>query len=86
MFEMPFALLLGTNHHKQTIFLGQHCYLMKLSNHVFGYLKPFGQQCRAIIQAQFLLIKMLPCFTDQDAAMPGAVAYVFPNTNHRLCI
>jgi hypothetical protein len=25
-------------------------------------------------------------FTGQDAAMAGAVAYVFPNTSHRLCI
>ena len=25
-------------------------------------------------------------FTDQDAAMAGAVAYVFPNTSHRLCL
>ena len=25
-------------------------------------------------------------FTDQDAAMAGAIAYVFPNTCHRLCL
>ena len=25
-------------------------------------------------------------FTDQDAAMAGAVAYVFPNTCHHLCL
>jgi zinc finger SWIM domain-containing protein 3 len=25
-------------------------------------------------------------FTDQDAAMAGAIAYVFPNTSHRLCL
>jgi zinc finger SWIM domain-containing protein 3 len=25
-------------------------------------------------------------FTNQDAAIAGAVAYVFPNTSHQLCI
>jgi zinc finger SWIM domain-containing protein 3 len=25
-------------------------------------------------------------FTDQDASMVGAIAYVFPNTCHRLCL
>jgi zinc finger SWIM domain-containing protein 3 len=25
-------------------------------------------------------------FTDQDAAMAGAIAYVFANTSHRLCL
>jgi zinc finger SWIM domain-containing protein 3 len=25
-------------------------------------------------------------FTDQDAAMAGAIAYVFPHTSHRLCL
>jgi zinc finger SWIM domain-containing protein 3 len=25
-------------------------------------------------------------FTDQDAAMAGAIAYIFPNTSHRLCL
>jgi transposase-like protein len=25
-------------------------------------------------------------FTDQDAAMAGAIAYVFPNTRHRICL
>ena len=25
-------------------------------------------------------------FTDQDAAMAGAFAYVFPNISHRLCL
>jgi hypothetical protein len=25
-------------------------------------------------------------FTDQDAAMAGAIAYVLPNTSHQLCL
>jgi zinc finger SWIM domain-containing protein 3 len=25
-------------------------------------------------------------FTNQDAAMAGAITYVFPNTSHRLCL
>jgi zinc finger SWIM domain-containing protein 3 len=25
-------------------------------------------------------------FTDQDVVMAGAIAYLFPNTNHRPCI
>ena len=40
-FEMPFAPLLGTNHHKHTIILDVHYYLMRLLIHLFGFLKSF---------------------------------------------
>jgi hypothetical protein len=40
-FEMPFAPILGTYHHKQTIILELYCYLASLFDHLFGDLKPF---------------------------------------------
>ncbi|KAJ1278028.1 hypothetical protein BS78_04G048800 [Paspalum vaginatum] len=77
-FEMPFAPLLGTNHHKQTI--------------IFGAALLFNETIQSFVcLIQTFLTAMSgkhlsTIFTDQDAAVAGAVAYVFPNTSHRLCI
>jgi zinc finger SWIM domain-containing protein 3 len=77
-FEMPFAPILGTNHHKQTIIFGaallfdetipSFCWLFET------FLTAMSGKHPSIN------------FTDQDAAMAGAIAYVLPNTSHHLCL
>ena len=75
---MPFAPLLGTNHHKQTI--------------IFGAALLFNETIESFVWLfETFLIAMSgkhpsTIFTDQDAAMARAIAYVFRNTNHRLCL
>jgi zinc finger SWIM domain-containing protein 3 len=75
---MPFAPLLGTNHHKQTIIFGASLLFdetIPLFVWLFKtFLSAMGGKHPSII------------FTDQDAAMTGAIAYVFTNTSHRLCL
>jgi zinc finger SWIM domain-containing protein 3 len=77
-FEMPFAPLLGTNHHKQTI--------------IFGVALLFDETIPSFVWLfETFLIAMGgkqpgTIFTDQDAAMAGAIAYVLPNTSHQLCL
>jgi zinc finger SWIM domain-containing protein 3 len=73
---MPFAPLLGTNHHKQTIIFRA------------------ALLCNETIESFVWLFQIFltaisgkhrsTTFTDQDAAMAEAIAYVFPNTSHRL--
>jgi len=77
-FEMPFAPILGTNHHKQTI--------------IFGYALIFNESIESFVWLFETFLTAMSgkhpstIFTDQDAAMAGAIAYVFPNTSHRLCL
>jgi len=77
-FEMPFAPILGTNHHKQTI--------------IFGAALIFNETIESFVWLFETFLTTMSgkhpstIFTDQDAAMAGAVAYVFPNTSHRLCL
>jgi zinc finger SWIM domain-containing protein 3 len=77
-FEMSFAPLLGTNYHKQTI--------------IFGAALLFDETIPSFIWLfETFLIAMggkhpSTIFTDQDAAMVGTIAYVFPNTSHCLCL
>ena len=77
-FEMPFAPLLGRNHHKQTIIF-QAALLFNETIESFVWL--FETFLTAMSGKHPSTI-----FTDQDAAMAGAIAYVFPNTSHRLCL
>ena len=73
---MSFAPLLGTNHHKQTI--------------IFGAALLFNETIESFVWLfETFLIAMSgkhpsTIFTDQDAAMVVAIAYVFQNTSHRL--
>jgi zinc finger SWIM domain-containing protein 3 len=75
-FEIPFAPILGTNHHKQTI--------------IFGVALLYNETISSFIWLfETFFIAMggkhpITIFTDQDAAMAGAIAYVFPNTSHYL--
>jgi zinc finger SWIM domain-containing protein 3 len=77
-FELPFAPVLGTNHHKQTI--------------IFGAALIFDESIPSFVWLFETFLEAMSgkhpstIFTDQDAAMAGAIAYVLPNTSHRLCI
>jgi zinc finger SWIM domain-containing protein 3 len=77
-FEMPFAPLLGTNHHRQTIIFG--CALL-LNETISLFIWLFQTFLTAMSGKHPSTI-----FTDQDAAMAAAIAFVFPNTSHRLCL
>ncbi|XP_012703729.1 protein FAR1-RELATED SEQUENCE 5-like [Setaria italica] len=77
-FEMPFAPFLGTNHHKQTIIFGA---ALLFDETIPSFVWLFETFLTAMSGKHPSTI-----FTDQDAAMAGAIAYVFPNTSHRLCL
>jgi zinc finger SWIM domain-containing protein 3 len=77
-FEMPFAPILRTNHHKQTI--------------IFGAALLFDETIPSFVwRFETFLTAMSgkhpnTIFTYQDAAMAGAIAFVFLNTSHHLCL
>ena len=75
---MPFAPLLGTNHHKQTIIFGA---ALLCNETIESFVWLFETFLTAMSGKHPSTI-----FTDQDAAMAGAIAYVFQNTSHRLCL
>lgn len=77
-FEMPFAPILGTNHHKRTVIFGA---ALLYSETIESFVWLFETFLDAMSGKHPSTI-----FTDQDAAMAGAIAYVFPNTSHRLCL
>jgi len=76
--EMPFAPFVGTNHHKQTI--------------IFGAALVFNETIESFVWLFETFLTAMSgkhpstIFTDQDATMAGAIAYVFRNTSHRLCL
>jgi zinc finger SWIM domain-containing protein 3 len=77
-FEMPFAPILGTNHHKQTI--------------IFGVALLFDETIPSFVWLFETFLTAMSgkhpstIFTDQDAVMADAIAFVFLNTSHRLCL
>jgi zinc finger SWIM domain-containing protein 3 len=77
-FEMPFAPLLETSHHKQTIIFGA---ALMFDETIPSFIWLFETFLTAMGGKQPSTI-----FTDQDAAMAGAIAYVLPNTSHQLCL
>jgi hypothetical protein len=77
-FEMPFAPLLGVNHHKQTILFGG-ALLYDESAESFKWLFRSFLQAMSGKQPETI-------FTDQCAAIIKAVLAVFPNSKHRLCL
>jgi zinc finger SWIM domain-containing protein 3 len=76
--KMPFAPILGCNHHKQTVFFG--CALL-FNETIESFVWLFKTFLTAMSGKHPSII-----FPDQDAAMAIAIAYVFPNTSHRLCL
>jgi zinc finger SWIM domain-containing protein 3 len=76
-FEMLFAPILGT-HQKQTITFW--CALM-FNETIPLFVWLFESFLKAMSRKHPSTI-----FTDQDAAMAVAIAHVFPNTTHRLCL
>ncbi|XP_038699552.1 protein FAR1-RELATED SEQUENCE 4-like [Tripterygium wilfordii] len=77
-YDMPFAPFVGVNHHGQSILLG--CGLISNEDTVtFTWLFQTWLACMNGV-APFGII------TDQDRAMKNAIAIVFPNSRHRLCL
>jgi zinc finger SWIM domain-containing protein 3 len=77
-FKLPFAPILGCNHHKQTVIFG--CALL-FNETIESFVWLFETFVTAMLRKHPSTI-----FTDQDAAMAAAIAYVFPNTSHCLCL
>jgi zinc finger SWIM domain-containing protein 3 len=77
-FEMPFAPVIGTNHHKQTI--------------IFGAALLYNETIESFVWLfnTFLMVMSgkhpSTIFTDQCVAMGAAIRIVFPNTSHHLCL
>ncbi|KAJ1275812.1 hypothetical protein BS78_05G165500 [Paspalum vaginatum] len=67
-FEMPFAPLLGTNHHKQTIIFGD---ALLFNETIESFVWLFETFFTAVSSKHPSTI-----FRDQDAAMAGAIAYL----------
>ncbi|XP_058071250.1 protein FAR1-RELATED SEQUENCE 5-like [Magnolia sinica] len=77
-FDMPFGPFVGVNHHKQSILFG--------AGLLFGEtIEDFEWLFQSWLQA---MGGKLPkaIITDQDPAIAAAIASVFPNTEHRLCM
>ena len=77
-FEMPFAPLLGVNHHKQTIVFGAAIIFDETADSFVWLFSTFlqamsGKEPKTI-------------FTDQCVASMNAIAEVFPSASHRLCL
>jgi hypothetical protein len=60
-FEMPFALLLGANHHKQTVIFGCALLFNEIIESFVWLFETFLTTMSVSILAQFSLIKMRPC-------------------------
>jgi zinc finger SWIM domain-containing protein 3 len=75
---MPFAPILGTNHHKQTIIFET---ALLFNDSIPSFIWLFETFLEAMSAKHPSTI-----FTEQDVAMAGAIAYVFLNTRHRLCL
>jgi zinc finger SWIM domain-containing protein 3 len=75
---MPFAPILGTNHHKQTIIF--RCALI-FNETIPSFVWLFESFLKAMSGKHPSTI-----FTYQDTAIATAIAHVFPNTAHRLCL
>ncbi|KAF5452626.1 hypothetical protein F2P56_027602 [Juglans regia] len=77
-YGMPFAPFVGVNHHGQSILLGAGL-ISSEDTETFTWLFQTWLQCMDGIAPKAII-------TDQDRAMKNAIAIVFPETRHRLCL
>uniref|UniRef100_A0A7N0U5Y5 SWIM-type domain-containing protein n=1 Tax=Kalanchoe fedtschenkoi TaxID=63787 RepID=A0A7N0U5Y5_KALFE len=76
-FKLPFAPLVGVNHHRQSILFGA-ALLEDETEETFAWL--FEQFLKCMFEKPPLTI-----ITDQDGAMKKAIKRIFPHTRHRFC-
>ncbi|XP_018857367.2 protein FAR1-RELATED SEQUENCE 5-like [Juglans regia] len=77
-YGMPFAPFVGVNHHGQSILLGAGL-LSNEDTETFVWLFRMWLDCMNVRGPKAMI-------TDQDRAMKGAIAIVFPETRHRYCL
>ncbi|XP_035547294.1 protein FAR-RED IMPAIRED RESPONSE 1-like [Juglans regia] len=77
-YGMPFALFVGVNHHGQSILLGAGL-ISSEDTETFVWLFQTWLKCMGGITPKAII-------TDQDRAMKNAIAVVFPESRHRLCL
>ncbi|XP_035541487.1 protein FAR1-RELATED SEQUENCE 5-like [Juglans regia] len=77
-YGMPFAPFVGVNHHGQSILLGAGL-ISSEDTETFVWLFQTWLQCMDGIAPKAII-------TDQDRAMKNAIAIVFPESRHRLCL
>ncbi|XP_041009341.1 protein FAR-RED IMPAIRED RESPONSE 1-like [Juglans microcarpa x Juglans regia] len=77
-YGMPFVLFVGVNHNGQSILLGA-VLISSEDTETFTWLFQTWLQCMDGIALKAIII-------DQDRAMKNAIATVFPETRHRLCM
>ncbi|XP_040998131.1 protein FAR1-RELATED SEQUENCE 7-like [Juglans microcarpa x Juglans regia] len=75
---MTFAPFFGVNHHEQSILLGAGL-ISSEGTETFTWLFQTWLQCMDGIAPKAIII-------DQNRAMKNAIAIVFPETRHRLCL
>jgi len=76
-YSMPFALIIGVNHHRQSILFG--CALIR-DEKVKSFIWVFRTWLEAMFDHHPISI-----LTDQDPAMKEAIKIVFPNITHCFC-
>ncbi|KAF9591404.1 hypothetical protein IFM89_004102 [Coptis chinensis] len=77
-YDMPFAPFVGVNHHGQSVLLG--CGLISREDtKTYEWLFKSWLACMHGCPPSAII-------TDQDRAMQNAIAIVFPNARHRLCL
>ncbi|XP_035548689.1 protein FAR1-RELATED SEQUENCE 5-like [Juglans regia] len=77
-YGVPFAPFVGVNHHGQSILLGAGL-ISSEDTETFVWLFQTWLKCMDGIAPKAII-------TDQDRAMKNAIAIVFPESRHRLCL
>ncbi|KAL5731800.1 hypothetical protein ACHQM5_004497 [Ranunculus cassubicifolius] len=77
-YDMPFAPIVGVNHHRQTIIFGSALLTDETTNTFIWVFETFLEAMGGK--------RMKVIFTDQAMAICNAIKQVLPDTHHRLCI